>query len=128
MASFRATLEEVTEADLLLHVVDAAEPYLERHIEAVESVLEEIGALGRPRLLVFNKMDALEDEVAQLGLRARFPGAKFISAMNRQGIPELRDEAIRRLRSEDGSLRERPAGGGRLIALVPSPRATEIQS
>ena len=112
VASFRATLEEVTEADLLLHVVDAAEPYLERHIEAVESVLEEIGALGRPRLLVFNKIDALEDEVVQLGLRARFPGAVFVSAMNRQGIPELRDEAIRRLRSEDGSLREngRPAG------------------
>ena len=87
-------------------------PTCDRHIEAVESVLEEIGALGRPRLLVFNKIDALEDEVAQFGLRARFPGAAFVSAMNREGIPELREEAIRRLRAEDGSLREngRPAG------------------
>ncbi|MGH7682562.1 MAG: GTPase HflX [Candidatus Eiseniibacteriota bacterium] len=110
VASFRATLEEVTEADLLFHVVDAAEPDLDRHIEAVESVLEDIGALGRPRLLVFNKMDALEDEVAHLGLRARFPGAVFVSALSREGIPELREEAMRRLRAEDRSLR---GGNGR---------------
>ena len=102
VASFRATLEEVAEADLLLHVVDAAEPRPQAHIEAVESVLEKIGALERPRLLVFNKIDALGDEVALLGLRAQFPGAIFVSAMTREGIPELRDEAIRRMRLENG--------------------------
>ncbi len=105
VASFRATLEEVTEADLLLHVIDAAEPDLELHISSVESVLDAIGALGRPRLLVFNKVDSLEDDVAILGLRARYPGAVFVSALKREGISELREEAMRRLRSEDGSLR-----------------------
>jgi GTP-binding protein HflX len=103
IASFRATLEEVAEADLLLHVVDASEPRPHAHIEAVEGVLEAIGALERPRLLVFNKIDALEDEVALLGLRARFPGAVFVSAMTREGIATLREEAVRRLRSENGS-------------------------
>jgi GTP-binding protein HflX len=104
VASFRATLEEVTEADLLLHVVDASELSQQAHIEAVESVLDDIGALGRPRLLVFNKIDALEDEVALLGLRARYPGALFVSALTREGIPELREAVMRRLRSENGSL------------------------
>jgi GTP-binding protein HflX len=67
--------------------------------------LDDIGAMGRPRLLVFNKIDALEDEVALLGLRARYPGAIFVSALTREGIPGLREEVMRRLRAEDGSLR-----------------------
>jgi GTP-binding protein HflX len=92
VASFRATLEEVTEADLLLHVVDATEPDPEAHIDAVNSVLEELGALQRPRLLVFNKTDALQhDEVTLLGLRAQHPGAVFVSAVTRDGMPALRD-------------------------------------
>src|SRR6185436_19023778 len=112
VASFRATLEEVTEADLLLHVVDASEPAPERHIEAVHTVLEEIGALHRPRLLVFNKVDALPDEVAWLGLRARYPGASFVSAVTREGIPELREAALARLEEESRPAR-RVNGGDR---------------
>lgn len=91
VASFRATLEEVTEADLLLHVVDATEPDPDAHIEAVNSVLEELGALQRPSLLVFNKVDALADEITLLGLRAQHPGASFVSAVTREGLPELRE-------------------------------------
>jgi GTP-binding protein HflX len=109
VASFRATLEEVTEADLLLHVVDASETDPERHIEAVEAVLEEIGALHRPRLLVFNKIDALPDEVVWLGLRARYPGASFVSAATREGIPELREAVLHRL--EEESRQERSVDG-----------------
>ncbi|HET9252384.1 MAG TPA: GTPase HflX [Candidatus Eisenbacteria bacterium] len=110
VASFRATLEEVAEADLLLHVVDASESAPQAHIDAVEGVLEEIGALHRPRLLVFNKIDAVEDEVVVMGLRARYPGAVFVSAMTREGIQELRDESIRRLLSEHGVDRARADG------------------
>ena len=95
--SFRATLEEVTEADLLLHVVDATEPDIDAHIQAVEAVLDSIGALGRPRLSVFNKIDAVMDEVSVLGLRAGYPGAVFVSALTREGIPELREAAMRHL-------------------------------
>jgi len=106
VASFRATLEEVTEADLLIHVVDATEPDIDAHIEAVENVLESIGALTRPRLTVFNKIDALPDEVTMLGLRARFPGAVFVSAVTRDGFPELRASTMQYL--VDSGLRDAP--------------------
>lgn len=99
IASFRATLEEVVEADLLFHVVDATEPDPDGHIEAVEAVLESIGAMARPRLLVFNKIDAIPEE-ERYGLRARYPGAVLVSAAKREGIAELREEALRRLRGE----------------------------
>ena len=102
VASFRATLEEVTEADLLLHVVDATESDIDAHIQAVETVLESIGALGRPRLSVFNKMDAVSDEVSVLGLRARYPGAVFASALTREGLPELREATMRHLLDNAG--------------------------
>jgi GTP-binding protein HflX len=102
VASFRATLEEVAEADLLLHVVDAAEPDPDAHIRAVETVLESIGALERPRLLVFNKIDALPDEETLIGLGARYPGALFVSAVVRTGLAELRRDVLRLLRDEAG--------------------------
>ena len=108
VTSFRATLEEVAEADLLLHVVDATEPDIDAHIEAVETVLESIGSLGRPRLLAFNKIDALVDYVAALGLRARHPGAQFVSALTREGIPELREDVVRRLRNDSSHSASRP--------------------
>jgi len=114
IASFRATLEEVVEADLLLHVVDATEPDPDGHIEAVEGVLESIGAVARPRLLVFNKIDAIAEE-ERYGLRARYPGAVLVSAAAREGIAELREETLRRLRGEpeaaEGS--EEPGGTSR---------------
>lgn len=61
--AFRATLEEIADADLLLHVVDASDPDAEQQIETVESVLEELGAADLPRFLVFNKCDRLPDGV-----------------------------------------------------------------
>src|SRR5437868_2846357 len=69
VAAFRATLEEVAEADLLVHVVDASHPSMPRQIEAVEQVLEEIGAAGRPMVLALNKADLLPLD-AQLSLPA----------------------------------------------------------
>ena len=59
VAAFRATLEEVAEADLLVHVLDASHPFVHRQIEAVEQVLEEIGAGGRPMIVAINKVDKL---------------------------------------------------------------------
>ena len=99
VASFRATLEEVAEADLLLHVVDATEPDIDAHIQAVETVLESIGAMGIPRLSVFNKIDGVSDEVSALGLRARYPGAVFVSALTREGLPQLKEATMRHLRN-----------------------------
>jgi GTPase len=59
VAAFRATLEEVAEADLIVHIVDTSSAIMQRQVIAVEEVLEEIGAGGRPMLLAVNKVDAL---------------------------------------------------------------------
>ena len=76
VAAFRATLEELADADLLLHVVDAADPALERKLEAVEALLDELGLADIPRLLVLNKADLLAPEAVR-GLEERFVGVSM---------------------------------------------------
>jgi GTP-binding protein HflX len=90
--AFKATLEETVLADLILHVVDAAVPEERRRadMQAVDEVLEEIGAGGKPRLLVLNKIDLLdEDERSDVLLRE--PGAVAVSALDGTGIDRLRE-------------------------------------
>ncbi len=88
IAAFRATLEEVAEADLVLHVIDAASPEQVRHVAAVRRVLEEVGAADVPILDVYNKADALTaDERRRIG--DRDPGAAVISARSGEGVDEL---------------------------------------
>jgi GTP-binding protein HflX len=88
VAAFRATLEEVAGADLLLHVIDAASPDRERHGDAVRAVLSEVGAERVPALQVFNKCDQL-DEGERTRLRNLYPGALCISARTGDGRDEL---------------------------------------
>jgi len=80
VASFRSTLEVVRDADLLLHVVDVSHEGHEEHIETTLQVLQDIGAEAVPRLLVFNKVDRIEDKVTLLLARKAHPEAVFISA------------------------------------------------
>jgi GTP-binding protein HflX len=90
VAAFRATLEEVAEADLLVHVVDASSPSMRRQVEAVEQVLEEIGAGGRPVVVALNKADLLAGDVAPAlpeGV-ASLPSVQ-VSALTGRGIEEL---------------------------------------
>jgi GTP-binding protein HflX len=88
---FASTLEETLVADLILHVADASQPeeQLVEQLRAVESVLEGIGALALPLLLVLNKADAL-DPLARRRLASRFPQALQISALTGEGLAELR--------------------------------------
>ena len=90
VAAFRATLEEVAEADLLVHVVNAAYPALNRQVEAVEQVLEEIGAGGRPMLIALNKVDLLPAAASLelTGMAAKMPSVR-VSALQGQGIDDL---------------------------------------
>ncbi len=90
--AFKATLEETRIADLIVHVVDGSDPESLRAeaIAAVDSVLEEIGAGGRPRLLVYNKLDLLDDR-ARRELLVGVPGAIGVSAATGEGIDELRE-------------------------------------
>jgi GTP-binding protein HflX len=86
--AFKATLEEVVQADLLLHVVDVSHPQALDQIDAVNNVLKEIGAQDKQTLMVFNKMDKL-DGVALGQLRELHPNAVAISAFTGDGIPAL---------------------------------------
>jgi GTP-binding protein HflX len=93
VASFRATLEEVKEADLLLHVIDASHPLWEDQARVVAQVLEELGASDRPMLTVFNKMDQVEEELMPaLHARAKdiAPESVFVSALTEGGLEPLR--------------------------------------
>lgn len=106
IAAFRATLEEVAEADLLVHVVDASSPFVHHQIEAVEQVLEEIGAGGRPMVVAFNKADRLPRDLPaplppamhaptpagvqlQLAGRAETLPSVRVSALTGEGVEEL---------------------------------------
>ncbi len=86
--AFRSTLEEVNQADLLLHIIDAADPDPDRQIAAVRTVLDEIGAADIPELLVINKTD-IADPVAVKRLRELHPGAVATSAVTGSGIESL---------------------------------------
>ncbi len=88
VAAFRATLEEVAGADLLLHVIDAADPERERHVDAVRTVLAEVGANCVPVLDVFNKTDLL-DQAERERLSAVYPGVLRVSALRGDGRDEL---------------------------------------
>ena len=96
--AFKATLEEVVRADLLLHVVDISHPQAEEQIAAVNSVLKEIGADEKSTLMVFNKMDQLGGSGALNWLQEKFPHAVAISATTREGIPNLLAEIGTQLR------------------------------
>jgi GTP-binding protein HflX len=96
VAAFRATLEEVAEADLALHVIDAANPERERQVAAVRRVLEEVGATDVPTLDVYNKTDAITaDEKRRL--RDADPACALISAKTGDGIEELLQMVASRL-------------------------------
>jgi GTP-binding protein HflX len=88
VAAFRATLEETAEADLVLHVIDAASPERERHMAAVTRVLEEVGATSVPRLDVFNKIDLLTPDERRR-LADADPSAVQISAVSGDGVDAL---------------------------------------
>ncbi len=96
--AFRSTLEVVSESDLLCHVVDSASSDIEGHIQAVRSVLEEIGAGGVHEILVFNKIDRLtESDLADL--KRKYADAVFISALERVGLDSLLEEIAAHLRA-----------------------------
>ncbi|MFH1542360.1 MAG: GTPase HflX [bacterium] len=88
VVAFRSTLEEVTEASLLLHVVDASNPFFEAQIDAVYRVLEELNCAAKPMITVFNKIDLLTEKFND-ELLIKYQPAIKISALQKQGLEEL---------------------------------------
>ena len=89
IASFHATLAEVLEADILIHIVDATVEDLEEKIVTVERVLNEIHTDQKPQILVFNKIDRLIEE-EKSRLKRKFPGVFLVSAIEGEGLLELK--------------------------------------
>jgi len=90
IASFKSTLDEVREADLLIHVVDITNPEWEEQTEVVMSVLSELGVSDTETITVFNKTDRLEQPVPAGRLGERFPNSLFVSGKTGEGIDELK--------------------------------------
>ena len=101
--AFKSTLDEITGADVVLHVVDASSDEYEAQIAAVEDVLGQIEAQDLLRVLVFNKCDLLDDEHLD-ALKARHPQAQFVSAATGEGIAELIDHIARVASAQDEHL------------------------
>lgn len=103
VASFQATLEEVAEADLLVHVIDASSPSWDHQVEAVEEVLHEIGAAGHPTVLAFNKVDQLthpEEDALRLRAADLFGPHVLTSVRELDGLAALKAALRVRVRAE----------------------------
>lgn len=94
--AFRATLEELESADLLLHVADAAHPDFDRQMESVENILADLDLSGIPRLLILNKWDAADADTRS-ALLAAYPQALPVSALTGAGLPRFSQELETRL-------------------------------
>ena len=92
VAAFKSTLEEVTEADLLLHVVDLLSPMYEDQIRVVQETLEDLGAADKTTLIVFNKIDRLNDRSIISALSEKYPQSVCISAMRGINIVSLKEK------------------------------------
>ena len=122
IASFRSTLEEAREADVLLHVIDAAQPDSSGRRRVVRGVLEELGLRQRPRIVVFNKIDLLAaDDLLALRRRVADAGrpALFTSSITPATLEPLRQELLKRVRARMQRVHvELPAGEGRTLAAL----------
>ena len=119
VASFRSTLEEVRNADLLLHVIDASHVDAEQQIKTVNTVLEELDVDGSGAILVFNKIDAIHDRSIYDVLKRSYPEAVSVSAADGTGLDELAARVAERL--GQGYLEaevETNVGNGRLLAYL----------
>ena len=99
--AFRATLDELKEADFLIHLVDISNPHFENHIQAVEKILSELEIAGKPTLIVFNKEDRIPDKSLVADLCRRF-GAIAISALNPSSLSPLVDKLAKFVEDRPG--------------------------
>lgn len=94
VASFRTTLAETLEADLLVHLIDISHPHFEEHIRVVNQLLEELDVADKMKLLVFNKVDLIKQKDTLSHLKVSFPNAVFISASRHLGLNQLNNHIL----------------------------------
>ena len=119
IASFKATLEEANQADLLLHVVDASSPSAKRQVAIVEKVLKELNTDQKRTLLVLNKVDMINDISHLHVLRYRYPRSISVSARTGQGLDQLAQAVADTISEHYLDLEiELDVGNGRLLSMV----------
>jgi GTP-binding protein HflX len=117
--SFKATLEEVVEADLVLHVVDCAHPQVEQQMDAVHAVMQELGADEKPVIYVLNKIDVEEGRHTARRLAHTLGRSAAVSAVTGEGIENLLHELADALKGDNQLMRLAiPIQDGRLLALL----------
>jgi GTP-binding protein HflX len=121
VASFKATLEEATHADLLIHVLDVGHPHAEQQFDSVHKVLEEIGVKDKPEILALNKIDTDEGEDRYPVWRTLHPGAIPISAKTGLGLAELSEAVYQHVRGQQVDVTlEADVTNGKLLAFIES--------
>ncbi|MHB9132757.1 MAG: GTPase HflX [Armatimonadota bacterium] len=119
VAAFRATLEEVKSAEILIHVVDASNPGWVEQVDTVNRVLHELEVDDKPTIMAFNKMDQVEDPLVTRHLALRYPYPVFLSANKGEGIDELENTLLDIIRAQwqdvDATL---PLSAGDLVAEI----------
>ena len=121
VASFKATLEEAVHADLLLHVLDVGHPHAEQQFESVHKVLEEIGAKGKPEILLLNKIDTEEGEERMPFWRTLHAGAIPISAKTGKGLSALHEAVYQAVRGQQVDVTlETDVANGKLLSFIES--------
>ncbi len=147
VASFRSTLAEIRDADVIIHLADASDALVEQRIDVVGETLELIGVRDKPIILVFNKIDRVFDDTILARLKERHPGAVFVSAVTGEGVDELllrlrgfieqrmvkrtftvpgdRLDLVARVRSSGVVLKDREVNGKRQVTVMglPAPLA-----
>jgi len=99
--SFHATLEEVQEADILMHVIDVSHPHFEEQIGSVLDIIQNMKIDNKPMITVFNKIDRLKNRDKFLEYKQRFKGAVFTSALKGMGLTELRKQIANIIKDQE---------------------------
>jgi GTP-binding protein HflX len=121
VASFKATLEEAVHADLLLHVLDVGHPHAEQQYKSVHQVLEEIGAAGKPELLLLNKVDTEEGAQNVPFWKTLHPNSIAISARTGQGLGDLQEAVYQAVRGQQVDVTlEAELTNGKLLSFLES--------
>jgi len=119
IAAFKATLEEIVEADLLLHILDINHPQIVEQEGVVRNILEEIGAKGKNIISVLNKMDLLDNPHVLKRLEESFVDSVVVSSLKKENLDRLLDKIMQRLQSRYQQLKLTiPLNEGKLIALL----------
>jgi GTP-binding protein HflX len=121
VASFKATLEEAIHADLLIHVLDVGHPHAQQQFDSVHKVLEEIGAKGKPEILLLNKIDTEEGEAKFPYWRNLHDGAIPVSAKTGEGLGKLHEAVYQAVLGQQVDVTlAADVGNGRLISFIES--------